>query len=184
MKKQKICNQLNQSIQNSTAATLYRNCDLFYETIWPLAISDKLILGCKDNDFLLDGFVILRMKDIHKIDDKSSLYDEIMRKEQILDSVKKPEICIKSWKTALTDLDAQEKTIIIEQENTNEEKSIFSIGRVKKIDKGYVHFWYFDADGVWSKKPRIIPYKEITRISFDGRYEKIYGQYTEKNFNK
>lgn len=184
MKKEKVRKTLHQSIQKNGAVTLYRFCDPIYKTIWPLAVSEKLILGCRDNDFLLDGFEILRIKDIYKIYAQDSLYDQIMRQEHILDSITKPNICIQSWKTVLTDLAIQEKTIIIEQENVDEAKSIFSIGQIKKIDKGQIYFRYFDADGVWSKKPRIIPYKEITRISFDGRYEQTYGRYVTKNFSE
>ena len=131
MKKEKVGKILHQSIQKNGAVTLYRLCDPVYKTIWPLAVSEKLILGCKDNDFLLDGFEILRIKDIHKIYAQDSLYDQIMRHEHLLYSITTPNICIQ-----------------------------------------------------WSKKPRIIPYKEITRISFDGRYEQTYGRYVTKNFSE
>lgn len=146
----------------------------------PLAIGQNLVLLQDLYDFDLDGYVIIRIKDITSvIITKSQQFSQfILKEEGILNQIRKPLInSVDNWENVLTELYNLGKNIIIECENM--ENSKFFIGKITVIDKKSLFLLYFNGAGEWDEEPTEILLKDITSISFDSRYINVISKYLE-----
>lgn len=144
----------------------------------PLEISKNLVLLQEIYDFELDGYVILRIKDITSIEiTKSQQFSQfILEKEGKLNQIRKPSInSIDDWETVLTELSNPENNIIVECDS--KETSKFFIGKITSIDKKSLFLLYFNGAGEWDDEPTEIPLKDITSINFDSKYINIISKY-------
>lgn len=144
----------------------------------PLAIGQNLVLFQDLYDFDLDGYVIIRIKDITSvIITKSQQFSQfILKEEGILDQIRKPSInSVDNWENVLTELSNFGKNIIVECEGM--ETSKFFIGKITAIDKKSLCLLYFNGAGEWDEEPTEILLKDITSISFDSRYINVISKY-------
>lgn len=149
--------------------------DLF---VIPLAIGQNLVLLQNLFDFDLDGYEIIRIKDITSaIITKGQQFSQfILKEEGILDQVRKPSILsVDNWKDVITELSNLDKNIIVECET--KETSEFYIGKITGSDKKSLFLLYFNGAGEWDDEPTEILLKDITSIKFDSRYINIYSKY-------
>lgn len=122
--------------------------------------------------------MIIRIKDITgvKRSDSEKFSDFILKKEGILNQIKLPNIVnVDDFKVVFQELKILEKNIIVECENID--ISDFYIGKIIKVNNNSVLFLHFDGVGEWREEPSLIPFKEITSISFDKRYINIISKY-------
>lgn len=144
----------------------------------PLAIGQNLVLLQDLNDFDLDGYVIIRIKDITSVViTKSQQFSQFILKEEcILNQIKKPSIkSVDNWGNVLTELSNLGKNIIVECESM--ETSKFFIGKIVAIEKKSLFLLYFNGAGEWDEKPTEILLKDITSISFNSRYINVISKY-------
>ena len=152
------------------------NYDSNYWRYYILGVSDKLLIGAKEDDFLLDGFEIRKISDLKKIEISDVLGVKMNEEAQILKDLQVPKIDITSWKSALQSLKDMNAFISIENENAED----YYLGYVTEIKKSCVLFNHVDADGVWYENIEI-PYSEITSVSLGNRYSSRWQQYLSEH---
>lgn len=139
---------------------------------FPLAVAQQLFLMAVDDDFLLNGFTVRRLRDIYQIGERKGIYQTIAEREG-LTNFEVPGVDISSWEGVFRSLQALGKNIIIEREY---EPDFFRLGRIEKVERDHVLFRHFDADGIWME-PAPILYRDITSVTFDDRYAEILSKY-------
>ncbi|MEA4846829.1 MAG: hypothetical protein VB106_06305 [Clostridiaceae bacterium] len=177
MTKAKIKEIVTACMKNRVLCRVFLRYNAYYTYYFPLLASDKLFLGAKEDDFILDGYTVRQFKDVTKAQIKNDMCNEILIKEGIVDSIVMPEIDLTDWQTVFSSLQKRNKNIIVEKESIDEDECEFYIGRIESVYKKFVYVRHFDADGVWQDEPYKIPYTEITSITFDSRYINIYSKY-------
>lgn len=144
----------------------------------PLAIGQNLVLLQDLYDFSLDGYVIIRIKDVTSVViTKSQQFSQfILKEEGILNQIRKPLISsIDTWENVLTELSNLGKNIIVECENIDTSK--FFIGKIIALNKESLFILHFNGAGEWDEEPTEILLKDITSISFDSRYINVISKY-------
>lgn len=148
----------------------------FDRYFFPLAVGEALFLCAEENDFLLDGFTVRRIRDVERIEPREGIYTEIMRSEGWLDNLKTPDVDISCWQSVFRSLQKMGRNIIIESESLDDEP-LFAIGEIQSVDGESVLLFPFDADGIWEDQPIQIFYEDITSVSFDTRYINVFSRY-------
>ena len=177
MKKAEMIELLQHSAEQKPLLRLFLKYDAYYTYWFPFGASKKLLLGAKEDDFIIDGFSIRRISDIKKVEFKDDKCVEILKAEKVLDRICAPEIDLSDWHSAFLSLQKLEKNIIIEHESLEEKDWDYWIGRIEKVLKTKVVFRHFDADGIWQEEPYEIPFSRITSVTFDSRYVTVFSKY-------
>lgn len=180
MKKSKIIRRIAQCIEPHKICCLYMNYDKHYFYYFPLKVNEKFFLGAQEDDFILDGYCIRRIKQIEKAQIKNDKCLEISIGEGIVDRIVTPDVDISSWRTIFESLRRMGKNIIIEHESRDDCECEFYIGRIETVKNHSVLLRYFDADGVWEEVPTKIPYRGITSVTFGSRYVDVFSKYLPK----
>lgn len=141
----------------------------------PLEAGQDLVMVQYLYDFLIDGYKILRIKDITAIrsGNHERFSEKILRDEGILNQVKTPPVSVNNWGTVLRDILVLEKNIVVECEILGE----FYIGRIVEVSKFTLSLLHFDPLGEWDDEPTQIAFKDISVVSFDDRYSSIMSKY-------
>lgn len=142
---------------------------------FPLAVGQHLFLMAVDDDFLLNGFTVRRLRDIYQIGDRKGIYQTIAEKEG-LTIFEPPQVDITNWESVFRSLQSLGKNVIVEREY---EPDFFRLGRIETVAQDHVLFRHFDADGVW-QEPAVISYRDITSVTFEtamrGFYPNMYNK--------
>ena len=166
-------------IKSISGTSVYRGFTFKYDKVstyyYVLDNSDKLFLGLKEDDFQTNGFCIRKIKHIKKIKNVSETVLNISRSLGLPETEKKPDIDLKTWKTALESLCERGCFLIVENERKN---GFFYIGKVCGLYKNKFEFSPIDADGVWGADI-MIKYSDLTSIAFGDRYSKTWEEYLE-----
>lgn len=160
--------------KNRILCRTYFKYDENYFYFFPLEVSDKFFLGVEEDDFILDGYTIRRIKDIKKVEHKNDICLEILKKEGVTDNIEVPDIKLKSWKSIFKELRKMDRNIIIEKEYID---GAFYIGRIEEVYSDYLIFRHFDGDGNWLSRPYRIFYEHITSVTWGSRYVDIFSKY-------
>lgn len=139
---------------------------------FPVAVDDQLFLAAIDDDFLLNGFTVRRLRDIYDLSDRPGIYQTIAQKEG-LTKFPAPDVELTDWRSVFISLQWLDKPVIVEREY---EPEYFRLGRIEEVKKDRVIIRYFDADGVWHG-PVEIPFHGITSVTFDDRYATTFSKY-------
>jgi len=155
--------------------------DMKAETICciPLSISGKLLLMLVFIDFLPDGYRIMRLQDISKVDyDETCRYfDRIVKQEGALQLIKKaPDILIEDWKSTFASL--RDKGIIVIIDIGKE--GCIHIGEVVESTAREVRMRCFSPVGVWDDGEWHELIKNITYVEFSTHYTNTYTKYIYK----
>ena len=173
--------------ENRALCRTYMKYDQYYRYYFILNMSERLFLGALEDDFLLDGFSVRRMRDITKVEVKDDICLEIDRREGLLDKLDAPQIDLSDWRSVFRSLEPLGRNIIVEGERPDGEDSRFAIGRIESVSGLCLYLRHFDADGAWEPEPYKIPYHEITSVTFLSRYVEIFSKYLPplpENFGK
>ena len=144
-----------------------------------LKITNKYLLIQIVDDFMFDGYAIIRLDDFDSI--RSNSYDKthkkVLKSEGTLDANHGLEININlnSWKDILSDLRKNDFHVIIE--SNKEDRLDFLIGPIKRISKDSVSIQYYDPTGKLEIKPTSIKMKDIRIIKFGDRYSSTFRKY-------
>lgn len=167
-------------LQKGIDETLICRCHFTYSPdywyYYPLAVSDKLMLGVKELDFLLDGYGVRKLSQLKKVEVKDDLCGTISKMFGITDGIVPVDADISGWKALLESLKDHEGYITIQNEIEEE----LSIGIVERIGKSSVQFRRFDADGIWDESPVEIRFSEITAVEWGDRYAAYWKRYMEQ----
>lgn len=159
--------------KNKEVVRIYLKYEDNYYYYIPLKINEEFFLGTEEDDFLLDGYSIRRIKDIESVEPRDDLTSTIIKKEGLLENLVIPEIDLNSWENIFSSLSKINQNIIIEDEYNEE----FWIGKIIDVNRDYVLFKHFDADGIWSEEPIKIGYNIVTSIAFNSRYVDVFSKY-------
>jgi hypothetical protein len=139
-----------------------------------VAESDDLLLIHHEYDFELDGYLVIRRRDLTKSysSDSNAYCVQLMKKEGLW---KKPAKAIRSlplsdWRALLTALAG--KSVVVENERTG----AFFIGPILHCDAHAVTIHHFDGCGEW-QTPERVSYRSITSVQFGNRYITIHSRY-------
>lgn len=139
-----------------------------------LDFSEKLCLCACEDDFILDGFEVCRLRDTESVELVKNATVEINRQNGLLDDIEDPNVDISSWKTVFSSLAKTGLYVIVR----NDYRDFFRIGKIKKVKKSSVVFKSFDGDGV--RQPKIkIPFSDITSVQFGNRYSTYWKKYLD-----
>ncbi|MDE6733387.1 MAG: hypothetical protein K2J77_10980 [Oscillospiraceae bacterium] len=140
-----------------------------------LDFNERLCLCACEDDFILDGFEICRVKDIERVSLLDNATVAINRRGGLLDELEAPAVDITSWRTAFEALAKEDFFVIVQ----NEYRGFFRIGKIKRVKKNSVIFKSFDGAGVWQPKIKI-PFSDITTVQFGNRYAVYWKKYLDK----
>lgn len=175
MKMSKIRLLLEEAKQKQQIMNTYLCYSHYYYNLIPIELSNKLLLAINEDDFILNGFRIVRVKDIKKIKIKDDICTDILRAEGVLDNISIPVINLDNWEMVFISLKNYKKNIIIENENLDDTEMF--IGRIEAIRKKHVIISEFDAEGKWNKETTKIAYSSITVVKFGTRYVEVFSKY-------
>lgn len=143
---------------------------------FPLAVGEQLFLLALDDDFLLNGFTVRRLRDIYELGDRKGIYQAIAEQEG-LTVFDVPDVDISDWQSVFAALQKMNKHVIVEREY---EPGFFRLGVIEAVAEDHVVLRHYDADGVW-QEPAAIDYREITSVTFDDRYAEVFSRYVDTN---
>ncbi|MEL7570789.1 MAG: hypothetical protein AAGU14_09555 [Eubacteriaceae bacterium] len=151
MTKKEMIKLLSESINPNKICGVFLKYDYYYSYYFPLKVNNKFFLGIKEDDFILNGYSIRRIRDIAKVEIKNDKCLEINILEGNINNLYVPEINITNWKAIFTSLKNLGKNIIIEDESLVEDEGQFFIGSIESVHSNFVYFKHFDADGIWKE---------------------------------
>lgn len=145
---------------------------------FPLRVSDELCLLSYIYDFLLDGYEIIRLRDLKsiRVNTTDEFHQTLMRKQGLINEklcFQSPLSEVETLHDVLETIVKNDEIIIIECEKKEE----FYIGKVKKVNKSYILFHNFDAIGNWGKEYDKISIESITLVSLRSRYINVFTNY-------
>jgi hypothetical protein len=172
----KIVNSLKDYIKNENIVSIERNkIDNDWLLSMPLKSSTTLLLLSHLNEFLFDGFKIIRIGDITKLRHEPTV-EEILKREKIAIALEDEQsINIEGWRQAFIELSSINPIVIIECEHL--ENVDFYIGEIKNVTSESVELLYFDGDGKWDNEISIIDFIDITCVTINDRYSTFMGRY-------
>lgn len=177
MTKKEMIKLLSESVNPNKICRVFLKYDYYYIYYFPLKVNDTFFLGIKEDDFILNGYSIRRIRDITKVEIKDDKCLEINILEGNINNLYVPEVDITSWKSIFTSLKNLGKNIIIEDESLDEDEWQFFIGRIESVHSNFVYFKHFDADGFWQEESYKIPYSKVTSVTFGSRYVEVFSKY-------
>ncbi|HNX15840.1 MAG TPA: hypothetical protein PKO28_00475 [Bacilli bacterium] len=175
MKKEEKLSILDQSKNAKELCRCFFKYDCYYFYYYVLDVNNKFMLGQEEDDFLLDGYAVRKISDLTRAEIRNDLCNKMNQTIGVVAQIANPNIDITSWEIILKQLAKLNKFISIEDEYNEK----YFIGVVFKVNKSDVLFRYFDADGVWSEKPVLIKYSNITCVKWDNRYISTWKKYKD-----
>lgn len=138
--------------------------------------SDELVQLLSIEDFAFVETIIFPAKHIKKVKFNKSdkFYNHILKQEKAIKSIKKVSSPnLKNWKQVFKSINSD--CIIIETEMSK--NRIFHIGGVTEVKSDGIEFLFFNAEGKFEKEPYQIKYDEITKLTLDSHYAKVFSKY-------
>ena len=177
MIKHEISNVIASCITPPALLEIKYSYRLFYDFCFPLAMSDKLFLAVCEDDFLLDGYTVRRLRDVTEATKKEDGYFRIHRAEGTLSRLYRPPVDVTDWKTVLTSLLSSGEILIVEQEDADPARGEFLIGKLLRVGAQSAELRGFDADGIWDDETTTVSFSQITSITFGSRYITTFAKY-------
>lgn len=170
--------QINQRLEDGESQALLLRAEFQYSSdyvyLYPRRHSARLVLGMKEDDFLLDGFTIRHLRDFEKLDICPERAQQICRAEGLTGQLTTPDIPLEDWQAVFAALQARGGLISVAQETLDD--LFFDIGTVESVHSDHVVLHRVDGDGVWQKSVEIL-YSRITAVEFDSRYLRVFQKY-------
>ncbi len=146
-----------------------------------LDFTDDLLLLQETDDFALDGYCILPVKQIKKI--RHNKFDKCYKQIMIAEGEAAKvgigyKIDLTTWPSVFKSIQAAKLNVIVEVEDPA--NKIFSIGPILKITNKKIHIEYFDPEGFIMAIPDKINFDDITKLKFDDRYINVFSKYLRR----
>jgi hypothetical protein len=144
-----------------------------------LQLSDNFLLIQIIDDFLVDGFAIIRIDQFenYRSGKYEKYYKKILLSENILSENNNltPIIDLTKWKSIFRDLQKLDFHVIIECEDLD--VPTFTIGPIKRMTEKSVSIQNYDPIGKFDHMNTIIKYDHITLLQFGDRYSTTFRKY-------
>ncbi|MDO6432684.1 hypothetical protein Q4E93_18910 [Flavitalea sp. BT771] len=144
-----------------------------------LGASKNFLFLQLDNEFMLDGYAVIRIDDFDSI--RHSSYERTQRKIFNAEGLLSTEygfdkhLPLTSWSDILKALKAYDLHVIIE--NINDGYLDFWIGKITRVADKSMSIHNYDPDGYLDEKPKVIKMDTISIIKFGDRYSTIFRKY-------
>lgn len=168
-------------IENKMIITIEREFNDKTDSImgFPIAISKNFLLMTVIYDFHDEGYTVLRLSDICDAYSKESnnFYEKICIAEGLQDKISTVFIeDISSIRQILRQMQNYDGYISIQCEEQIERNS-FYLGEIMDIKDCHLIFKDIGPDGKWDEELNTILFDDITQISFDNYYSKMFYKY-------
>ena len=174
MKKEKARKKL-EAAQAERRCVIVDTQELGRTWLLPLLVGEKLFLAANEDDFLLNGYTVMRLRDVARIRRFPSIYMEIQQDAGMLAHVAAPLGSVARWAEVFAALAQAGHYVSIDLEDD------FVIGSIVAVYKKHVLVRHFDGDGIWEEEPREIPYACIQRPIFADRYTEGYARHLRRS---
>ncbi len=144
---------------------------------FPLVVSDDFVLMRTLHDFALDGFAVLRLRDVTAVrsSDTERFFERVLRAEGMLDKVAAPRpVLMRSWRSVLESVRAHYRYAILECEREGE----FLLGELVSVDDESVSLHYLQVNGTRERALTRVSLDELTLVRFDEQYVNLFGKYS------
>lgn len=147
-------------------------------------LGEKLVLIQKFHDFYVEGYSILRVKDIKRVRSgkHERFWEKMIRAEGIMQRVGiSYEVPLESYRSIFDFFCGRGQHIIVECESrTTEDDSEFLIGLLHSVYDESASILNFDALGNWDEEPTEVAYNDITQVQFDTPYINTISKYLKE----
>ncbi len=143
--------------------------------------SDSLILLNYVYDFNLDGLMVLRKKDISKIEstDTDDFQTKLLKSEGVYSKINfNVDYNLSSWQEFFEDAIKKHKYFIVEEEE--QESPEFTIGKIMALQKESITMKYFTGVARWLDELEKIQFSDLTSCQVGNNYLNVYEHYFEK----
>ena len=144
-----------------------------------LNMSEDFLLLQLTNDFMFDGFAIIRKDDFDSI--RHSSFERTQRKIFNSEGLLKSEygfdkkMALKNWSDIFSTLKEYDFHIIVE--NINVDYLDFWIGEITRVTTKSLHILNYNPDGIFDVEPTSIKYNTISIVKFGDRYSTTFRKY-------
>jgi hypothetical protein len=144
-----------------------------------LQLSDNFLLVEIIDDFLINGFAIIRIDQFESY--SCGKYEKSYKKILLSDSIisethdEQPSIDLTNWQSIFNSLRKIDFHVIIECEDLDE--PTFTIGPIKRITEKCVSVQNYDPTGKLDDINTIIEFDDITLLQFGDRYSTTFRKY-------
>ena len=152
--------------------------DVEHHRGYVVGTSRRLLVLQQVADFHLDGYLILRVKDITKvrIGKFERTQDRILTRLGVPDSVVLPAwLNFDNWPSFFRSAQQADKCVAVESALLR--VNVFALGEIQKVKKKALVLREFNATAKWRRKPRPFRYKHITTAWFDDEYGTVFHEY-------
>ena len=146
---------------------------------FPVMVSPELVMLHYEYDFILDGYKIIRIRDIdeYKHDsDSVKFVSSVCKKENITPSMPECLTNVDSWQEVFSQLMEKEVICIVECELSD---GSFNMGKIVNVHEDCVEMLCFDGECKVDEEITEILFDDITTVSFGNRYSNVMEKYVE-----
>lgn len=171
--------QLDQLLADVGFAKFERSmpgCEVLHGFV--LGRSSSLVLLHVVREFHLDGYSLIRMKDLDAIRCRreEKFFRKMLRAEGVTNDVgMSGKVSLPSMASALKSLGREGRLVSVENEMEDEE--VFYAGRVSDVRGKTVELRTFDALGKWDPTPEVIDAAKVTLVSWDTEYLRVFAKH-------
>lgn len=149
---------------------------------FPLAIGKQLLLMKDTVDFLVDGYVVLPLRQIAHIHSGESqrFHDMIMSGLHQLRKVRLPAhpVALDAWAACVSTVAASNRLLIVDCDlRDGDVEDDFFLGPIVAISDDSLAIHAVSATAEWYDEIDKVPYNEITDIRFGDHYSSAYLKY-------
>ena len=149
---------------------------------FPLTVTDQFVLIQEINDFHLDGYTIIPLRNLYAVRSGKAerMIERVFTGEGTIDKIKTPDdLRLDSFRDLFRSIQKLGKLVIVDSVEVDgdmmEEDSF--IGRIVGMSPRSVAILNFTGAGVWDTEPTVVAYKQIKWITFDNEYVNTFAKY-------
>ena len=142
----------------------------------PISISDELLYILRYQDFLSDGYEILKIENIKALDYSKTCqyFENIVKQEGALALLHQaPVVNISNWCKMFETLQLLNIIIIVDIGK----EGCINVGKVKKVTNSTVSMLCFSPTGIWDSEEWEEPLSNISSVRFLNHYTSIFKKY-------
>ncbi len=145
---------------------------------FPLALDGDLLLVRTLHDFDLDGFAVMRARDVTEVRNGSAerFFRRVLRGEKALEGMTTPDVPLGSWRAVVDAVRAKHRFAIVECEHGD--VSDFFLGElIEDDDVDSVAMHYVHVDGTREGAVTRVSLDDVTLVRFGERYLDLFARY-------
>lgn len=176
MKREKVLARLRKAAEEKRIVAVWLRGRSWDMSVWPLCVSEEIVLCVNDSDFELNGWDAIAIDAIERVDFRYDKYAEFAAAEGVLDTITDPGMPVDNWQSFFQALPG-DQLVGVEREHAPEDEARYPVGRVMKAGKKRVHLMCVDSEAVWEPQPWRIRYHDISAVRVGDRYLTVFGKY-------